>query len=51
MTQEEMADFVFELIDVETEEGFITAGKAEGNMVTFTTRDQESFTVTVFKHF
>ena len=49
MTQKDMTDIIEELIVVDTDEGFITSNSATDNVITFTTKDNEKYKVTVEK--
>ena len=49
MTQKDMTDIIEELIVVDTDECFITSNSATDNVITFTTKDNEKYKVTVEK--
>ena len=49
MTREEMLEVVYEMIVVDTEIDFVTSHSLENNVITFTTKDDEIFKVSVDK--
>ncbi len=49
MTKEDMMEILYELIIVETEPDFVKSHSAEGNAFAITTKDNESFKITVEK--
>ncbi|MEG1805469.1 MAG: hypothetical protein RR327_03645 [Clostridia bacterium] len=43
MTQKEIVELIHELIDVDTEDGFIVSSFANDNSITFLTKESDKF--------